>query len=153
MQRKQYEKKQSAGNGSRLKVGIVVSKFNEDITYAMRDGALEMLRTWRVPEKSIHIAYTYGSFELPQVAARLIKKHKLDAVVALGCIIKGETRHDEYLAHAAAHGLTRVSLDFNVPVGFGVITTNNLAQAKARSRGNANKGNEAALAALEATLI
>lgn len=153
MQRREYAKKRNIGDASKLRVGIVVSRFNEDITGAMERGALEVLHAWNVKRKNIRVARTYGSFELPQTAARLIKRHKLDAVVALGCIVKGETRHDEYLAHATSYGLMRVSLDYNIPVGFGVITTNNLKQAKERSRGATNKGAEAAAAALEAALL
>ena len=141
------------GDASKLRVGVVASRFNEDITDSMLDGALDVLREWRVSQKNTFVTRAYGSFEIPFAAARLIKKHKLDAVIALGCIIKGETRHDEYLAHAAAQGLMRVMLDFCVPVGFGIITTNTLAQAHARSRGKANHGAKAAVAALEAALL
>lgn len=119
----------------------------------MEKGAREILRKWCIPEHSIKIARTYGSFELPLAAYRLVKKHKLDLVVAIGCIVKGETRHDEYLAHATSYGLMRLSLERNVAVGFGVITADNLKQAKARSRGKANKGSEAALAALEIAML
>lgn len=153
MQRKEYAKGRKVGNASKLRVGVVVSRFNEDITGAMERGALETLRAWKVSERNIYVAHTYGSFELPQTAARLVRKHKLNAVVAIGCIVKGETKHDEYLANATSYGLMRISLDLNVPVGFGVITTNNLKQAKARSRGRVNKGSEAAQAALEAALL
>ena len=73
-------------------------------------------------------------------------------MVALGCIVRGETKHDEYISHAVSHGLMSLMLDTGVPIGFGVITPNNLAQAKARSRGKANKGIEAAVAALSMAL-
>lgn len=153
MRRKQYEKKRAAGDASKLKVGIAVSGFNPDITEPMLAGALATLKEWGVKEKNTYVVRTYGSFELPYAAMRLVKKHKVHAVVAIGCIVKGETRHDEYLAHAAAVGLTEVSIDEDVAVGFGVITTNNLAQARARSRGKGNKGSEAAVAALRAALL
>ena len=153
MQRKEYAKKKITGDASKFRVGIVVSRFNSDITGPMLEGAKETLRAWKVKETNVHIAYVYGSFEIPLACARLIAKKKLDAVIAIGCIVKGETRHDEYLASAAAEGLMRVALDSKVPVGFGIITTNNLAQAKARSRGSANKGSEAATAALEAAFV
>lgn len=153
MRRREYEKKKAAGNASGLSVGIVVSRFNEDITESMLDGARSTLRMWKVREKDIHVVRVYGSFEVPFACARLIKRKKLDAVIAIGCIVKGETRHDEYLARATTDGLMRVMLDYNVPVGFGIITTNDLKQAHARSRGVGNKGSEAAAAALEAALM
>ena len=153
MQRKEYAKQRVTGNAVKLRVGIVVSRFNTDITESMLGGARATLREWKVKDANVHVVHVYGSFEIPLASARLIRKKKLDALIAIGCIIKGETRHDEYLARAATDGLMRVSLDTNVPVGFGIITTNNLAQARARSRGAANKGSEAAVAALEAALL
>ena len=153
MQRAHYAKKTVAGNASRLKVGIAVSKFNSDITEPMLAATLETLREWKVSERVISIMHVPGSFELPLAASHLIKKKKVDAVIALGCVIKGETKHDEYISHAVAHGLTSLMLDTGIPIGFGVITPNTLAQAKARSRGKANKGSEATIAALSMALI
>ena len=152
MQRSHYAKKTAAGDASRLKIGIAVSEFNDDITSSMLAAALETLREWKVPEKAITVMWVPGSFELPLASAKLIKK-KADAVIVLGCIIKGETKHDEYIASAVAHGLTDLMLAGGVPIGFGVITPNNLAQAKARSRGKANKGIEATIAALRMALV
>ena len=152
MERKEFAKKHRPGDGSRLKVGVAVSRFNGDITEALLEGALETLRTWNVSEKNIHVMHVAGSFELPLAAQRLIQKHKADAVVALGCIVKGETKHDEYIAHAVFHGLARVSLDHAVPVGLGVLTVNTLPQARARSRGKTNHGAYAAAAALDSAL-
>ena len=151
MQRGHYAKKTAAGNASRLKVGIAVSGFNSDITGSMLEAALETLREWKVPEKAITVMHVPGSFELPLASAKLIKK-KVDVVIALGCVIKGETKHDEYIASAVAHGLTTLMITTGTPIGFGVITPNTLAQAKARSRGKANKGIEATIAALRMAL-
>ncbi len=153
MQRKEYSKKKTVKDASKLKVGIVASRFNEDVTDSMLEGARATLKEWRVKDANVHEARVYGSFEIPLACAELIRRHELDAVVAIGCIIKGETRHDEYLARATTDGLMRLMLDTGVPVGFGIITTNNLKQALARSRGNANKGSEATVAALELALI
>lgn len=153
MQRAHYAKKSASGNASRLKVGVAVSEFNSDITGSMFAAALETLHEWKVPERAISILHVPGSFELPLAALHLIRKKKVDAVIALGCVIKGETKHDEYISHAVAHGLTSLMLDTGIPIGFGVITPNNLAQAKARSRGKANKGTEATIAALSMALI
>src|SRR3989344_846496 len=152
MQRKEFAKKRKSRDASKLRVGIAVSRFNKDITESMLEGALTVLREWGVPQKHIHITRVHGSFELPLAAARLIKKYKVDAAVAIGCVIKGETKHDEYIAHAVAQGLMRVALDTGVPVGFGVLTTNNLEQARKRSRGNTNHGAAATIAAIEAAL-
>jgi len=152
MQRRHYAKKIDVGDASRLKVGIAVSEFNSDITGSMLEAALETLREWKVPKKAINIMYVPGSFELPLASAKLIKK-KADVVIALGCVIKGETKHDEYISNAVAQGLTQLMLTTGVPIGFGVITPNNLAQAKARSRGRANKGIEATIAALRMALV
>jgi 6,7-dimethyl-8-ribityllumazine synthase len=152
MQRSHYAKKAPSGDASRLKIGIAVSEFNEDITGAMLEGALATLREWQVPEKAITIMRVPGAFELPLACRRLIKK-KADAVIALGCVIKGETKHDEYISHAVAHGLTQLMIETGVPIGFGVITPNTLTQAKARSKGKENKGIEAAVAALRMALV
>lgn len=153
MQRKEFEKKAETRDASKLKVGVVLSRFNSDITESMLEGALGVLREWGVSEKNVHVARVYGSFELPAAAQRLVLRHQLDALVAIGCIIKGETRHDAYLAQATFQGLMRVSLDSNVPIGLGVLTTNTLAQARTRSRGKTNHGEKAAEAALEAALL
>ena len=152
MQRGHYAKRTAVGDASRLRIGIAVSEFNSDITSSMLAAALETLREWKVPEKAIRIMRVPGSFELPLASAKLLKT-KVDAVVVLGCVIKGETKHDEYIASAVAHGLTDLMLSSGVPIGFGVITPNSLAQAKARSRGKANKGIEATVAALRMALV
>lgn len=151
MQRAHYAKKIAVGDASRLKVGIAVSEFNSDITGSMLTAALETLREWKVPEKAITVMHVPGSFELPLASAKLIKK-KVDVVIALGCVIKGETKHDEYIASAVAYGLTTLMITTGTPIGFGVITPNTLAQAKARSQGKANKGIEATIAALRMAL-
>ncbi len=153
MQRKHYKKKVASRDASKLKVGVVVSRFNEDITGRMRDGALETLRAWGVKEKNITLVEVPGSFELPFACAKLIKKIKPHAVIALGCVIKGDTDHDKYIADAVSHALMRLSTDHAIPVAFGVITTNDLEQAVIRSTGNTNKGPEAAIAALQSALL
>ena len=137
-----------------LRIGIVVSRFNADITERMLAGALETLRAWRVREGSIEVIHVPGSFEIPFACRTLVSgKKKPDAIIALGCIIKGETDHDRYIASAVSHGIMQVMLEHGVPISFGVITTNNLKQAEVRSRGKANKGIEAAVAALESALL
>jgi len=133
-------------------VGVAVARFHEDITASLLAGAREILRAWGVKDANVHIVHVYGSFELPFACQRLIRKHKVDAAVALGCIVKGDTKHDEYIAQAVFNALQRVSFNTEVPIGLGVLTTNNLAQARARSRGGANHGARAAEAALQAAL-
>jgi len=152
MQRDQYEKETPPQDASALMVGIVVSEFNSDITEGMLAGARETLAAWKVKGENITVRHVPGAFELPLGCAQLLKEKKYDLLIALGCVIKGETKHDEYISHAVSQGITRLELDTLVPVGFGVITPNTLEQAKARSVGKANKGSEAAVAALRMAL-
>lgn len=154
MQRKEYARERQKGDASKLRIGVVASRFNEDITSAMLEGALSTLRAWRVAERNIDIVRVPGSFEIPFACRMLLAgKQKPSAVIALGCIIKGETEHDRYIASAVSDGIMALSLEYGAPISFGVITTNTLAQAKARSTGRANKGIEAASAALEMGLL
>ncbi|TAK58977.1 6,7-dimethyl-8-ribityllumazine synthase [Patescibacteria group bacterium] len=148
MQRKHYAKKRPTHNGSKLSFGIAVSRFNTDITSSLLESALKTLSESGVHKKNITILEVPGSFELPYACLMLSQK-KPDAIIALGCIIKGETSHDQYIAHATATGLTEVSLKVGIPIIFGVLTTNNLKQAKVRSTGIMNKGKEAAETAIE----
>lgn len=152
MQRKETLKA-NVKDGSKLKVGIVVSTYYDDITGRMLEGALKTLRAWGVREKNVSIARVPGSFEVTYGCLSLLKRKKLDAVITLGCIIKGETSHDEFIAHAVAQGIVQLTIAYQTPISFGVVTTNNLAQAKVRSTGKNNKGLEAATAALEMALL
>ncbi len=151
MQRKQLARKDTR-NASRLSIGIVVSEFNSDITESLLEGALDTLYDWQVNPKKVSVVRVPGAFEIPLAAARLARTKRFDTLIALGCVIKGETKHDEYIAHAVASGLMTIMLETGVPVAFGVITPNSLAQAKARSRGKTNHGAFAARVALEMAL-
>lgn len=142
-----------AGDASKLKIGIVVSKYYNDITGRLLSGALETLRAWKVSEKNITVMRVSGSFEISYGCLAVIKKKKPDAVIALGCVIKGETNHDEHIAHAVAQGITNLQIKYETPISFGIVTTNNMKQAVVRSTGNNNKGIEAATAALESALL
>ena len=153
MQRKESGKKAPVKNASKLKVGIVVSTYYEDITGRMLDGALETLRAWKVSEKNITIVRVPGSFELTYGCLSLLKQKKAHAIVALGCIIKGETSHDEYIAHAVAQGVVQLMVEYKKPISFGLLTVNTLEQATVRSTGENNKGKEAAIASLEMALL
>lgn len=136
-------------NGSKFKFAIVVSKFNDDITQSLLEGALGSLRENGVKEENIKTIWVPGSFEIPLACQKLAKSKKFDALVALGSVIKGETDHYLYVAGEASRGVMRVMLDNSLPIGFGILTTDNLRQAKARSGKKSNKGKEAAEAALE----
>ncbi|MFH0819963.1 MAG: 6,7-dimethyl-8-ribityllumazine synthase [bacterium] len=148
MQRKNKIIKKSI-NGSKLKIAIVVSEFNRDITGSLLKGALETLRSNKVKDNNIKIIWVPGSFEIPLACQKLATSKKFDGLIALGCVIKGETDHYYYIAGEASRGVMDVILKFNIPIGFGIITTNNLKQAQARCHGKSNKGREAALAVLE----
>lgn len=154
MQRKRQAKTSAPNDASKLRVGIVVSDYNGDITENLLAGALETVRAWGVRGDNVRIIHVPGGFEIPLGCVQLlVSKAKPDALIALGCVIKGETKHDEYISHAVAQALQDLMLTHKVPIGFGVLTPNTLAQAKARSRGKANKGCEAAAAALAMALV
>lgn len=129
---------------------IVVSRFNEFITKRLLDGALDCLRRHGARENSIDVAYCPGAFEIPQVAQQLARSGKYNAVICLGCVIRGETPHFEYISQSVAQGIARVALASDTPVIFGVLTTDTLEQAidRAGSKGG-NKGWDAALSAIE----
>ena len=142
--------KTSVVENSTLSFGIVQSVWNSEITNALLEGCTQFLLDSGVKDEDIHSIQVPGSFELPSGARLLIANKKLDAVICLGCIIKGETKHDEYISRAVAQGLINLSLHSNVPCAFGVLTTNDIDQARERAGGkHGNKGVEAAGTALE----
>ena len=148
MQRAHYDKEKQVVDGAGLRIGIVVSSFNEDITNGMLAGAQEVLREAGVQE--IEVIRVPGSFELPYGCQKLLQRlRKPHAIIALGCVIKGETDHDQYVARAATDGILALSLRYRTTISFGVITTNTLEQAQVRSSGTTNKGKEAAETALQ----
>lgn len=137
-------------DGSGLRIAIAVSRFNENVTRRLLQGARDALRKCGVPEESVDVTWAPGAFELPVVAQAQARSGRYDAVVCLGCVIQGETTHDRYITLGATVGLARVALDASLPVTFGVLTTETLEQAEARSGGShGNKGEDAALAAVE----
>jgi len=154
MQGSHYEKEVKVEDASHLSIGIVVSEFNSDITEPMLTGALTTLRQWGVKEQNIKVVHVPGSFEIPYGCKKLLSgQKKPSAIVALGCVIKGETDHEKYIAMTVARGIMDLTLATGVPIAFGVITPNSLEQAKVRSTGKHNKGMEAAIAALRCALI
>ena len=134
---------------------IVVSRFNEEITSGLLSGARTTLLDAGVGEDDVTLVHVPGAFEIPVAALHLAETGRFDAVICLGCLIKGETMHFEYIAEAASRGIMNVSVTTGVPVAFGVLTALTEEQAVARSEpGEGNKGREAALAAIEmATLF
>lgn len=133
-----------------ITIGIVVAQWHNDITNALLKGATTALKQAGIKDSSIKIKKVPGSFELPLGAQWQIKQDNIDAVLCLGCIIQGETPHFDYISQAVANGIMQLNLAYNIPVIFGVLTTNTLKQAKERSGGkHGNKGIDAAVAALE----
>ena len=132
------------------KIGLVVSDWNTEITGALSAAALEILVDAGVKSEHIVQIAVPGTYELTFGARLVLKRHSLDAVICIGCVIKGETSHNEYINHAVATGLTNLGLTSGVPVIFGVLTPNNMQQALDRAGGkHGNKGVEAAITALE----
>jgi len=134
---------------------IIVSRFNEEITAGLLSGARAALVEGGVSEDDVTVIHVPGAFEIPVAALHAARHGQVDAVICLGCLIKGDTMHFEYIAEAASHGIMNVSVSTGVPVAFGVLTAMTDEQAVARSApGEGNKGREAALAAIEmATLF
>jgi 6,7-dimethyl-8-ribityllumazine synthase len=136
-------------DGSGLRVAIAVSRFNTLITERLLAGAFEGLAALGVDASRVTVAWVPGSFELPFAAQRFAETGRYDAVICLGCVIKGETDHNEYINHATATALQDVGARTGVPSIFGVVTVNSLEQALARAEeGSTNKGYECAVAAV-----
>jgi 6,7-dimethyl-8-ribityllumazine synthase len=133
-----------------LKVALIASRFNEFVTTRLVEGALDALVRHGADPKNLTVIKAPGSFELPQVAAKVAAQGTYDAVVALGCLIRGETPHFDLIAAEATKGLSQVGVSSGVPVAFGVLTCETMQQAIDRAGGKAgNKGWDAALAAIE----
>ncbi len=137
-------------DASGLRVGIAVARFNRDITEQLLDGAVRALRDAGAADDAVSVWWVPGAFELPVVAKRLAESGRVDAVVCLGAVIRGDTAHFEYVAGGATQGLMQVSVDTGVPVVFGVLTVDSREQALARVGGaEGHKGEEAAQTAIE----
>ncbi len=136
--------------GKGLKVGIVVGRFNDLITMRLLDGAKDALKRHGVEQDDVEIAFVPGAFELPLVAKKMAMSKKYDAVITLGAVIRGATPHFDYVCNEAAKGIAQASYQSEVPVIFGVLTTETIEQAIERAGTKAgNKGWEAATAAIE----
>lgn len=137
-------------SGRGLRVGVVVSRFNQEVTDRLLDGALDALEEAKVPRRRRVVLGVPGALELPGAAYRLAASGKVDAVVCLGAVIRGETPHFEYVSAGAQQGILKAGLSSGIPVTFGVLTCDTVEQAMQRSGGKwGNKGSEAALDAVE----
>ena len=146
---------QGSRHAAGCRFAVVVSRFNEEITAGLLQGALDTLEQAEVSTDDITIVRVPGAFEIPLAAMRLAETGQFDAVVTIGCLIKGDTMHFEYIASACSQGIVQASTATGVPIAFGVLTTLTDEQAEARATpGAGNKGREAAAAAVEmATLL
>ena len=133
-----------------MRVAIVVSRFNEFVTERLLDGALQALGEHGVAGPDVELLRVPGAFEIPLAAQHAARSGRVGAVVCLGCLIRGATPHFDYIASACAHGIMAAAAATGVPMAFGVLTTNSVEEALERAGpGDANKGREAALAAIE----
>ena len=141
---------ESVPDASGMKFGIVVSEWNEEVTAALAEGAVNTLKKHGCQEKNIRIMTVPGSFELTFGCRIIADKHALDAVIAIGCIIQGETRHFDFICQGVTHGITELNLEYDLPFIYGVLTTQNQQQALDRAGGkHGNKGDEAAVTAIK----
>lgn len=137
-------------DASGMRVAIVASRFNDDVTKLLLDGALRELADMGLEPGSVRVVWVPGAFEIPLAAKRLAQSGERDAVICVGAVIRGDTPHFDYVAGECAAGISRVALDTGVPVAFGVLTTDDRDQAFARAGGDeGNKGSEAAATAVE----
>jgi 6,7-dimethyl-8-ribityllumazine synthase len=137
-------------SGAGRRFAVVASRFNEAIVQKLVDGALDALVRHGARADDVDLVWVPGAWELPAAARRCLASERYDAVVALGAVVRGDTPHFDYVAGEASRGLAAASADFDVPIGFGLLTTDDMAQAEARAGGaHGNKGWDAALAAME----
>lgn len=137
-------------DGRRLRVGVIVARFNEAVSRRLLEGALDGLKRHGVPDEDVSVAWVPGAFEVPLVAERMASSGEFDALVCLGAVIRGETAHFDYVAGESAAGISAASRKTGIPITNGILTTEDADQAVQRAGGKAgNKGFEAALAAIE----
>ncbi|GHE37187.1 6,7-dimethyl-8-ribityllumazine synthase [Sphingobacterium griseoflavum] len=142
------------GNAEGLKFAIVVSQWNAQVTGALLEGAITGLKKHGVNDGDMEVLQVPGSYELVSGSDIVLRNKAFDAVITLGCVIQGETRHFDFICDAVAHGIANVAIKYNKPVIFGVLTTDNLQQALDRSGGiHGNKGEEAAITAIQMALL
>jgi 6,7-dimethyl-8-ribityllumazine synthase len=147
---KPEEARAPLGDASPFRFAVVVSRFNEAITRSLRDAAVEALAAAGARPEYVQVFDVPGAYEIPQAARAAAEAGSFDAIVCLGCVIRGDTPHFDYISSAVAHGIMEAAAETGVPMAFGVLTTDTLAQAQARAgAGDDNKGREAAAAAIE----
>lgn len=130
--------------------GIVVAEWNREVTEALLEGAVRTLRAAGCPEHNIQIKYVPGTFEIPLGVQFFAEYTDVDAVIALGCVIQGDTRHFDFICQGATQGIIQLQIQWNMPIAFGILTTNDLQQARDRAGGKlGNKGDEAAATAIQ----
>jgi 6,7-dimethyl-8-ribityllumazine synthase len=133
-----------------MKFGIIVAEWNENITFSLRDGAINTLIKHGADEEDIVVKYVPGTFELTSGAKALAQTNNFDAIIVLGCVIQGDTRHFDFICNGVTYGITQLNLDFDIPFIFGVLTTENELQALDRAGGkHGNKGDEAAITSIK----
>ena len=133
-----------------MRIGIVVSDWNSEITWKLLDGAVNTLKHHGTRQEDIVIKHVPGSFELTIGAQFIAEYDDIDAVICLGCIIRGETPHFNYISQGVTQGITQLNLEYNIPFIFGVLTTDTIGQARERSGGiHGNKGDEASVTAIK----
>lgn len=133
-----------------IKIGIVAARFNEFITSKLLGGAVDALNRHEIPEENIEVAWVPGAFEIPLIASKMAKSGRYDAVICLGAVIRGSTSHYDYVCSEVSKGIASVSLASDVPVMFGVLTTDTIEQAIERAGTKAgNKGFDCAVGAIE----
>lgn len=133
-----------------IRIGIVAARFNESITSKLLGGALDGLKRHDVCEDSIDIAWVPGAFEIPLIASKMAKSGKYDAIICLGAVIRGSTTHFDYVCSEVSKGIAQASLNSDIPIMFGVLTTENIEQAIERAGTKAgNKGFDCAVGAIE----
>lgn len=147
----QFEQKEKAvPSAADMKFGIVVSEWNGNITNALLEGAVETLKKYGAQDENIQVKYVPGSFELTFAANLLIEADIVDAVIVLGCVVRGDTPHFDYVCMGVTQGIAQLNANYDIPVIYGLITTNNMQQAEERAGGRlGNKGSECAVTAIK----
>ena len=149
-----FDLENKVGGAAEGRFGIIASRFNQRVVEPLLEGSLEALTRHGISETAVKVVRVPGAFEIPLVAQRLAATDQFDALIALGAVVRGDTPHFEYVAGECARGISKVALDFSLPVIFGVLTVENMDQALARAGGSeGNKGYDSALAALEMVVL
>ena len=144
----------TTGSISDCRVAIVVSSYHQSVTKKLLDGAIQTMSRNSLPEDHIHVLWVPGAWEIPSAVQSALDLKRYDAILTLGCVVRGETTHDQHINTSVSNGLARLSLDYKIPIAFGVLTVNTMDQAIQRSGGDVgNKGVEVAEAAIHMLLL